>query len=246
MTLLSAEDEVTLGRLAHAGNIAARNELFAHNRSFVKLRMRRYAPVCRDDDLLQAGLLGLLLAAEKFDPDAYPGVRFLSYAAHHVKKQMVLYLYSRPIVRITAASRRRDDILDDRPRTSKRRQEIRDWCVVSTARANRKYMHLEECCRGETRCGDLNCSWVPPDTNQLPPGSSTAALDRLEDLRTAMGSLTGIEREILDRQFGLEGRKPEHVKTIVKTMGLTIRRYRTIKSRAFTKLRQKIDACNAV
>lgn len=68
--LLTAEQEVTLGRRVKAGDMAARNAMTESNLRLVVNLARRYLyrglPLF---DLIEEGNLGLIHAVEKFDPD---------------------------------------------------------------------------------------------------------------------------------------------------------------------------------
>ena len=70
MPLLSAEEEAALARAAQAGDEDARRRLSEANLRLVVSVAKRYAgrglPFL---DLIQEGNLGLMKAAEKFEPD---------------------------------------------------------------------------------------------------------------------------------------------------------------------------------
>lgn len=69
---------------ARAGEAAARQKLVRHHLALVATVVRRhYRGTAPLDDLVQEGSVGLLRAAEKFDPDA--GVRFMTYAVWWIR-----------------------------------------------------------------------------------------------------------------------------------------------------------------
>lgn len=80
--LLTAEEERELGRRIIAGDPDARNELVCRNLPLVTwVVKKKYAKPARsfeEEDLIQEGNLGLITAAEKFDPNR--GNRFSTYA----------------------------------------------------------------------------------------------------------------------------------------------------------------------
>lgn len=83
--LLGPEDEVELARRCRAGDETARRRLVSANLRFVVSVARYYrgrgVPLA---DLVNEGNLGLVRAADRFDPER--GVRFISYAHYWVRR----------------------------------------------------------------------------------------------------------------------------------------------------------------
>ena len=89
--LISPEREVELARLAAAGDENARNELVTANLRFVVSVAKMYASNPEDfADVVAAGNMGLIEAAEKFDPTR--GFKFISFAVWYIRKEMINYL----------------------------------------------------------------------------------------------------------------------------------------------------------
>ncbi len=86
--LLDMEDEAELARKIRAGDLAARRRLIRANLRFVVSVARSYrgrgVPFA---DLVNEGNLGLVRAADRFDPDR--GVRFVSYAHFWIRRAML-------------------------------------------------------------------------------------------------------------------------------------------------------------
>jgi RNA polymerase primary sigma factor len=85
--LLSADDERRLGRRIQAGDIQAREHMIRANLRLVVSIAKMYAERGLSlQDLIAEGNIGLMKAAEKFDPDA--GCRFSTYATWWIKQSI--------------------------------------------------------------------------------------------------------------------------------------------------------------
>jgi len=97
--LLTAEEETNLARRARAGDSKALEKLVAAHLRFVFSiadQFVRYG--CSFDELVSEGLLGLMEAVQRFDPDR--GVRLATYAALWIRALLRRYtLHNRRIVR---------------------------------------------------------------------------------------------------------------------------------------------------
>ena len=89
--LLSIEEENQVAFKARQGDQKARDLLVKSNLRFVLSVAKMYT---RDPeifpDLVSAGNIGLIEAAEKFDPSK--GFKFISYAIWHIRKEMIDFL----------------------------------------------------------------------------------------------------------------------------------------------------------
>lgn len=88
--LLTAAEEQELGRESIAGNLEARDHLVCHNRRLVLCVVRQYvnsSHFFEKSDLIQEGTIGLIRAAEKFDPTR--GCRFSTYAIKWIHQSVV-------------------------------------------------------------------------------------------------------------------------------------------------------------
>jgi RNA polymerase primary sigma factor len=88
---LTREEEHRLAVLARSGDLSAKQKLVRHNLGLVVGLARSQGRTgVRLEDLVQEGNLGLMRAAEKFDPDA--GTRFSTYAAWWIRAYVWKYL----------------------------------------------------------------------------------------------------------------------------------------------------------
>ena len=86
--LLTPDEEKALARRIIKGDTSARNELADHNLKLVVAIAKRYIPFITSGvdlmDMIQEGNLGLIKAAEKFDPNK--GFKFSTYATWWIKQ----------------------------------------------------------------------------------------------------------------------------------------------------------------
>src|SRR5829696_6416200 len=83
--LLTPEEELDLGRRARAGDAQARARLIEKNMRLVVSVAKRYRGMGLSfEDLIQEGNLGLMRAAERFDPEL--GNRFSTYAIWWIRQ----------------------------------------------------------------------------------------------------------------------------------------------------------------
>lgn len=91
--IITPQEEVILANRIQAGDMAARDKLATANLRFVISVAKMYGGAGDPEafnDLISAGNIGLIEAAEKFDPSR--GFKFISFAVWHIRKEMLKYL----------------------------------------------------------------------------------------------------------------------------------------------------------
>ncbi len=84
---LTREEEVELAKEIESGNTEARDRLIEANGGLVKSIAKKYEhSVVPSEDLVQAGMLGLIKAASKFDYRR--GCKFSTYATYWIEKEI--------------------------------------------------------------------------------------------------------------------------------------------------------------
>ena len=247
--ILSADEELRLARQARAGSGASFERL-------LKAHLRLVLTVARDfgsyglplDELVSEGLLGLVEAARRFDPER--GVRLAAYAAWWIRAYIRRYtIFNRRIVR-TPSSRHGRKLLANLRRTQ------RDLAQTSGERPDastvaevlgvgvRDVEEMESALSGR----DLPCGFDPDghgfEIASQAPSPETLVADA-EDrersrgaLRDAMRGLPERERCILEQRYLNE--ETGSLASIGRSLGLSRERVRQLEHEAQVKVRHAI------
>ena len=102
---ITIEEERKLFERIKAGDESAKNELVKAHQRFVLAVAKRFSVGDNIMDLVQVGNIGMLQAIDKFDlnkngEDGKP-IRFLSYAAWYIRREISFYLVNNSLIRKT-------------------------------------------------------------------------------------------------------------------------------------------------
>lgn len=244
---LSAADEVQLARDIKKGDESARNHLVEANLRFVvsvaKEYQNRGVPLA---DLISAGNMGLITAAERFDEDK--GFKFISYAVWWIRQAILQTLAEQSrtvrlplnkiglLYKISKASRKlRQQRADDpNPEEIAEQLEVSVDEVKETMLCGRSVRSLDATFREEE---DQSLLDVLPDDRQESPENEVMRGCLRGQIDTALGSLVGREAEIIRLYFGLDGEESMTLDQIGARFSLTRERVRQIKEKALHRLR---------
>ena len=88
---LSAEIEAEKVKLAHTGDVDAKNELIIHNLRLVVYIARKFDNVAVGiEDLISIGTIGLIKAVNTFCPDR--NIKLATYASRCIENEILMYL----------------------------------------------------------------------------------------------------------------------------------------------------------
>ncbi|MGZ5973770.1 MAG: sigma-70 family RNA polymerase sigma factor [Isosphaeraceae bacterium] len=226
LQLLTCDEEVALGRRVRGGDVVARDELVRWHQPFAVYLAAWYGRrcQCREDDLFQAALLGLIRGADTWNPDGCPGKRFITYARYYVRLEILAYLYDRPLIRIPHSARATE--LAKHPLGMRKPgwQDYREWtagCVANAARV----------VQGQD--AELNY----PDSSQY-PDSDDSHVGNLEQLRLGLEMLPPWHAEVIRRLFGLDDRPRESINSIALEAGICRQTVSAIQKLALKRLRK--------
>ncbi|MED5414194.1 MAG: RNA polymerase sigma factor RpoD/SigA [Candidatus Latescibacterota bacterium] len=257
-TPLSREKEVELSAKVHAGDQDARDELVQANLRFVIDVAKKYQNRGLSlSDLISAGNVGLMTAAERFDGEK--GFKFISYAVWWIKQSILqtiaehartvrLPLNKLSLLKdISKASRKLGQGRETEPHVEEIAKEL-DMApqdVLDTMLHARTVRSLDESFEEDDERSLMN---ILRDDNQATPDMhvmETAVRNQLDEV---LESLDEREFRIIRLYFGLDGNESMTLEEIGGTMNLTRERVRQLKERALGKLRhpQRYQALLAI
>ncbi len=257
-TPLSREKEVELSAKVHAGDQDARDELVQANLRFVIDVAKKYQNRGLSlSDLISAGNVGLMTAAERFDGEK--GFKFISYAVWWIKQSILqtiaehartvrLPLNKLSLLKdISKASRKLGQGRETEPHAEEIAKEL-DMApqdVLDTMLHARTVRSLDESFEEDDERSLMN---ILRDDNQATPDMhvmETAVRNQLDEV---LESLDEREFRIIRLYFGLDGNESMTLEEIGGTMNLTRERVRQLKERALGKLRhpQRYQALLAI
>ena len=245
--LLSAEEEQVLGRRVQSGDLAAREHLVRANLRLVVSIAKLYSDRGLSlQDLIAEGNIGLLKAAEKFDPAA--GCRFSTYGSWWIK-QAIRRALTNSVMSVRVPGYMAELIsrwkqvatelnyrLGRTPNVEEVAQELgipeESWRLLKQT--------IQTSASGPQVSLDVlttNQETVEDERGGAPDEEIQHA-DLLRRLRDLLDSIDEREATVLRLRYGLndQGAEPMTLKEIGKVIGLTRERVRQIEREALNKL----------
>jgi RNA polymerase primary sigma factor len=241
------DDERLLARRARDGDAAAREALIVSLLPDLVAAARRYAGGPTEAaDLVQEGVLAVLAALLRFDPDH--GATFRAYAAPWVRGAMArlaqdqrraLRLPARAKADLSALKRAGNRLLAERGREAPLR-EVAGAAGVDLARAAAILDAARPAGGLDEAVGDgggLTLVDVLADPRAEEAYDEVVRRAAAPELGALLGALSEREREVVERRFGLGGRDEESLADIGRRLGVSRERARQIEARALAKMR---------
>ena len=244
---LSAQEEVALACRIKKGDMKARAKLVEANLRFVITVAREYqnqgVPLV---DLISAGNLGLITAAERFDETK--GFKFISYAVWWIRQAIMQTLaeHSRVVRlplnrvdmlrRISRYTSTRQQTTASRPPEEEIAEELGITVeqVMETLASGQRILSLDAAFGADDENSLLE---IMPDTTQEAPDTMALRNALEHEIEAALSTLDAREQQVIRLYFGLGGAPEMTLEEIGTQFRLTRERVRQIKEKALRKLR---------
>jgi RNA polymerase primary sigma factor len=212
---LDADIEADLAMRIRRGDLQARNELVTANLRFVVSVAKQYqnlgVPL---DDLINEGNIGLIRAAERFDPTK--GFKFATFAVWWIRQAIMLFLVDKSrlvrlpqnIVNVLSRIRSAANTFEQENQRPPSSAELAERTGMSVEKVEEYLGHTTSTISMDT---PLSADSDATVGEMLPDLSSEAADEKLiaeslrHDLQVAMSSCSRREQDILRLYYGLDG-----------------------------------------
>ena len=244
---LSRDREIELAECIQDGDMNARNELIRCNLRFVVDVARRYRNRGLGfSELISAGNLGLITAAERFDGSR--GYKFISYAVWWIRQSILqsiaeqgrtVRLPLNKVSRLREIARTAQQLArnnEDEPDLEAIAAELEVPLdeVMDVVLSARPMRSLDE---SLTEGDDCSLMHLLADDRQESPAASVDNAAMREQVRKVLSCLSEREEFILSLYFGFDGEGRRTLEDIGEQLHLTRERVRQIKERALGRLR---------
>ena len=245
--LLTREEEDSLARAAREGDEKAKNQLVKANLRFVVSIAKKYQTSGISLlDIINEGNMGLIRAAEKFDPDR--GFHFISYAVWWIRQAIILAISQKAslirlplnrtadIQKIEKVHKKLENKLGREPSASEIAEELDmdDEEINHLRNITQDYISLDST-YGES--DDTTIVSMIVDQRVDSPDKKVLDESLKESLNSILDTLTESERKILEMRFGLNGYEPMSLQQIGDKFKLSKERIRQIEKKAIRRLR---------
>ncbi|HVT11410.1 MAG TPA: RNA polymerase sigma factor RpoD/SigA [Fimbriimonadaceae bacterium] len=245
--LLTAEEEVILTRAIQRGDKHAKQRLIESNMRLViniaKTYRNRSIPL---EDLIQEGAIGLMQAAERFDPEK--GFRFSTYATHWIKQAIGRAIDNKSkAIRLPAhVSQSLRKIEKERLRLARELgqdptpEQLATCMGISAKKLLALLQSSQDLLSLDMTVGDsggMTLGGLIRDTANSDPESLMLSQEMVQELQRILLELNEREQRVMRLRFRLDGQETPQQDEIAREMKLSRERIRQIEVQAIKKLR---------
>ena len=245
--MISPEEEVSLARRIHNGDLEARDCLINANLRFVISVAKQYQNLGLNiEDLINEGNLGLIEAAQRFDETR--GFKFISYAVWWIRKSIIQALAEQerivrlPLNLIRHIYKIKKILLElgqkyEREPTALEISQVSEIAPADVTVALRNTGHYISMDATLVQ-GEEENMYDVLSSEDAPNPDKELLMDSLrKEIERALNKLTSREANIIRFFFGLNSNCANTLTEIGEKFNLTNERVRQIKNRAIEKLK---------
>ena len=212
---LAPDQEADLAVRIHKGDLQARNELVTANLRFVVSVAKQYQNMGVSlDDLISEGNIGLVKAAERFDPTR--GFKFASFAVWWIRQAILAFLADKSrmvrlplnVTNILSRIRAAANAFEQENQRTPSSAELAERTGMSVEKVEEYLGHTTSTISMDTPLSadsDATVGEMLPDLSSSAADETLIAESLHHDLQVAMSSCSRREQDILRLYYGLDG-----------------------------------------
>ena len=245
---VSAEEEVELAQQIRNGDEKALNKLVKANLRFVISVAKQYqGRGISLIDLVSEGNLGLITAARRFDETR--GFKFISYAVWWIRQRICASLAQQTrtirlplnvignIKKVNKAVAEFQQV-NERDPNNDELVEMTDLTeeIVDTCKINSSWTDSIDRTVGESE--NVRLSDLIESNHSNRTDESLLIESRQFEINNYLSQLKPLEKEILEKYFGLNSQSPQSLPTIASMKNISSERVRQIKNKALSRMKK--------
>jgi RNA polymerase primary sigma factor len=245
--LLTFSEEVKLASLIQKGEKRAKDLLVESNmRLVINIAKNYHNPLVPFEDLVQEGAIGLMTAAERYNPDK--GYRFSTYATHWIRQAISRSIDNKArAIRIPAhvseslrklekmkAALTREMGEEPSPELLAQKLGISPRKIADLMQAGQDPVSLDMLVGDED---NTTLASLIGDTKAANPQDAVLGAEMQQQVSSLLAILTPREREVMQKRLGFEEESAQVLQEIGETMHISRERVRQIEVQALRKLK---------